>query len=324
MNRSTYFNYIEEKLEFLSFRIKNRGKLNLLDLHIYSETFFADIINRLLNCNLKNMNIIKQNIEGIDLIDEENKIIAQVSATCTKQKVEHSLTKNILKNYNDFHFIFIAISGNADTLRKQTFENPYNIVFSPATDIYDIKSILDLILNMKIEKQIEFYEFIKMELGNNIDMNKIDSNLATIINILSKENLMEITDPPEINKFEINRKIEFNHLLPIREIIDEYKVFYQKLDEKYSEFDKQGANKSLSVFLLLKKLYTQFLNQGKKEDEIFYFIIDASIEIIKNSKNYLEIPYEELEMCVSIIVVDAFIRCKIYKNPEGYHHVITR
>lgn len=39
MNRSTYFNYIEEKLEFLSFRIQNKGKLNILDLHIYSETF---------------------------------------------------------------------------------------------------------------------------------------------------------------------------------------------------------------------------------------------------------------------------------------------
>ena len=111
MNRSHFFNYIEEKLSTLFFRIKARGKINLLDLNIYSETFFADIINRLLNCNLKNMNIIKQNIEGIDLIDEENKIIAQASATYTKQKVEHSLTKNILKNYNDFHFTFLVDTG---------------------------------------------------------------------------------------------------------------------------------------------------------------------------------------------------------------------
>lgn len=45
MNRSTYFNYIEEKLGVLSFRINTRGKINLLDLNIYSETFFADMIN---------------------------------------------------------------------------------------------------------------------------------------------------------------------------------------------------------------------------------------------------------------------------------------
>ena len=33
MKRSEYFNYIEEKLNFLSYRIKSRGKINLLDLN---------------------------------------------------------------------------------------------------------------------------------------------------------------------------------------------------------------------------------------------------------------------------------------------------
>ena len=36
MNRSKYFDYIEEKISFLSYRIKNRGKINLLDLNIHS------------------------------------------------------------------------------------------------------------------------------------------------------------------------------------------------------------------------------------------------------------------------------------------------
>ena len=40
MNRSSYFNYIEEKLNFIVFRIKERGKLNILDLNIYAENFF--------------------------------------------------------------------------------------------------------------------------------------------------------------------------------------------------------------------------------------------------------------------------------------------
>ena len=56
---------------------------------------------------------------------------------------------------------------------------------------------------------------------------------------------------------------------------------------------------------------------------MFFSIIDNLIQLIMKSKNYVEIPYEELEMCVSILVVDAFIRCKIFKNPEGYNHVVT-
>lgn len=96
------------------------------------------------------------------------------------------------------------------------------------------------------------------------------------------------------------------------------------MDEKYIEFDKLGVNKSLSVFSVLSNQYIKLQNENKEDSDIFYSIINNVIEIIQKSKNYVEIPYEELEMCVCIIVVDAFIRCKIFKNPEGYNHVVAR
>ena len=86
MNRQFYFNYIEERLATLEIRIRNRGTLNILDLNIHSETFFAQLIMTVLGFHFDNLNTIKQNIEGIDLIDNDNKIIAQVSATSTKAK----------------------------------------------------------------------------------------------------------------------------------------------------------------------------------------------------------------------------------------------
>lgn len=324
MNRSHYCNYIEERLSTLSYRIKVRGKINLLDLNIYSETFFADLINCLLKYDLKNINCIKQNTEGIDLVDEKNKIIAQVSSTCTKQKIENSLIKEIFENYQGYHFIFIAIVGDADKLRSNTFSNPHKIAFSGIDDIYDMKSLLNIVLNLQIEEQRKLYEFLKNELGNTIDIVKIDTNLASIINILSKEDLTVVTDLPEINSFEILRKIEFNNLILAQPTIDDYKIYYSRLDEKYKEFDKQGVNKSLSVLSVIKSQYNKLLVKTQDSYEIFFSIIDNIIELIRNSRNYIEIPYEELEMCVSILVVDAFIRCKIFKNPEDYKHVTAR
>lgn len=323
MNRTEYFNYIEEKLNILSYRIKNRGKINLLDLNIHSETFFAELMNYLLGYSLKNINPIKQNMEGIDLIDEKNRIIAQVSSTCTKQKIENSLNKEIFEKYACFKFIFIAVVGNADTLRTATYKNPYKAIFSPADNIYDIKSLLNIALNLNIAKQRKLYEFIRDELGNNIDIVKMDSNLAVVINLLSQENLSDIVESPEINSFEITRKIEFNDLMPVKETIDDYKIFYSKLDEKYKEFDKQGVNKSFSVLSVIRNIYNKLAGEISEPQELFYTIMDDVIELIKNSKNYIEIPYEELEICVSILVVDAFIRCKIFKNPEGYNYVIA-
>ncbi|MFL0131295.1 ABC-three component system protein [Tenacibaculum maritimum] len=47
-------------------------------------------------------------------------------------------------------------------------------------------------------------------------------------------------------------------------------------------------------------------------------------EKIINSANFNNMPIDELELCIDVIVVDAFIRCKIFKNPKDYNHVTTR
>ena len=323
MNRSNYFDYIEEKLNVLSYRITERGKLNILNLNIHSETFFADLLNHLYGFNLQNMNISVQNVEAIDLIDKNSKIVAQVSSTCTKQKVENSLSKEIFKEYQGYHFKFVSIAKDAANLRKETFDNPNKVLFNPTEDVIDIGSLLNILLSKSTDIQKEIYDFIKKELGEDIDVVKIESNLATLINILSAENLADPIESPEINVFQIENKITFNDLESVRDDIDDYKIYYHKVDEIYSTFDKEGVNKSFSVLQIIRKQYKTLINSEANSSTVFYSIIDAVIDIVISSKNYIEIPYEELELCVHILVVDAFIRCKIFKNPEGYSHVIT-
>lgn len=323
LNRSYLYNCIEEKLQFLSFHIQNRGKMNLLDLNIQAEVFFMKFINLLMDYELINMNAIEQNAAGIDLIDYKNKIIVQVSSTCTSEKISKSLSKNQLRIYEGYQFIFIAICGEASKLRNKEYENAYSLNFNPKSDIYDLNSLLQSIMNLNIDKQQKIFEFIKMEMQMQFDMVKIDSNLTSIINILAKEDL-SIFEALEINEFEIERKIEFNQLLRMKYIIDDYKVFYSKLDEKYTEFDLLGVNKSRSVLNKIRKEYVNILVDDKKPHEVFLLIIDRIINIIRESANYSPMTIEELEMCVSIIVVDAFIRCKIFENPERYDYAITR
>lgn len=320
-NRSNYFNYITSKLAILSAEINLRGKLNILDLNIHAETFYANLINLVLDLNLINMNVLKQNVAAIDLIDSTNKVFAQVSATATKEKIEKSLSKEILKKYPGYNFKFISISKDAADLKKHTYSNPHGVVFRPDTDIIDITALTRIIISMSIEKQKTVYDFIRKELGSEIDVVKIHSNLAAIINIIALEDLATIEAPPNINSFQIDKKIEFNNLDSVTDTIDEYKPYFHKVDGIYKEFDKQGSNRSRAVLQTMNKQYIALINSNKTPDEIFLQIIENICQIIKNSRNYIEIPYEELDLCVSILVVDAFIRCKVFKNPEGYSYV---
>ena len=317
MNRTRYYNYIEEKLNFLAYRIEKRGKINLLDLNIHSETFFAELFNILYDYNLVNLNYIKQNTEGIDLVDTKNKIIIQISATCTKEKIENSLNKGIYLFYKDYNFKFISISKEVSSKLKATeFENPYNLIFDSQKDILDSTTLLRYILNLEIDKQKILFEFIKKELGEEISTIKVDLNLATIINILAEEDLDFKNTEINTTVFVIEEKINYNNLNGVRELIDDYKIFSVKLDQKYVEFDRGGKNRSTSILQIIRKQYVKLRNEKKDSEEIFYGVVENIIKIIEESANYKKLPFEELEMCVDILVVDAFMRCKIFENPE--------
>lgn len=319
MNRSVYYNYLDERLNLLALRIVGRGKLNILDFHLHSENFYLHFFNKLYGWQLENMNAVQQNVEAIDLIDHTNKIIFQVSATSTKAKIETTLAKNSLANYPGYSFKFISIAKDAADLRKLTFSNPHNISFNPALDIFDVNTILNYIIGLDITRQKDLYQFIKAELGADVDITKLDSNLAAIINILSKEDWSDMSQLSHINSFEIERKITFNNLIRSKMIIDDYKIHYGRVDSKYSEFDSFGKNKSNAVLSSIRKEYIQ--QKGViNDDDLFFAVIDKVVGKILDSANYEEIPIDELELSVNILVVDAFIRCKIFENPENYNY----
>ena len=322
VNRTEYYNYIDEKLHVLAHRIITNGKLNILSLHIHSENFYLHLLNLLYDYKLENLNKYLPNVEAIDLVDNANKIVIQVSSTNTKQKIESALGKKIIKEYSNYTFKFISIAKDASNLRESAFKNPHSISFNPSEDIYDITSILNKILVENIDRQKEIYQFIKKELGDEVDIVKLDSNLATIINILAKEKWDDTNKYDHVNSFEIERKIACNDLDSAKSIIENYRLYYGRVDAKYSEFDRLGHNKSVSVLAAIKREYVKLKN-SENADKVFFAVIDAVKNKVLESPNYVWIPIDELELCVDILVVDAFIRCKVFEDPKGYNYAAS-
>ena len=315
MNRQKYFNSIEEKLTMLATRIEMRGGLNILDMHLHSENFYSHFLNLLFGWDLRNYNTKQQNMAGIDLVDTRNNIVAQVSSTATRHKIESALNKDLSK-YLGFSFKFISISKDAKNLRTKTFANPHNLIFSPNKDILDIRSLLAFIAELDIDSLKELYEFIKKELKGEPDPEKVESNLTTIIKILSKEDWSQGVSGFETVPYDIEAKISYNQLDAARVLIDDYKIHYHRIEKIYSDFDRQGANKSLSILNGIRAEYIALCSVGSP-DQYFFSIIEKVVQKIRASANYTPMPEEELELCVHILVVDAFIRCKIFKNPLG-------
>jgi hypothetical protein len=323
MQRADFYNYIAERLMTLSWRIESRGRLNILDYHLHSENFYRDFFNLLFEWELENLNDSKQNAEGIDLIDRNNKIIIQVSATATKAKIDASLDKPLLKDYDDYTFKFISIARSAENLKGKKYSIQDNLRFNPQDDIYDVDTVLKVINNLSIEKLTDVCEFIRKELGYSSESPKLKSDLTTIIVILAKENLSKIDAEYSLNSFDIERKIEFNNLEASRLLIEDYKIHYQTVDSIYSTYDKMGQNKSLAVLNVFRREYVDnFTNCNG--DELYKIITNNIIGKIKDTHDFGNLSNEELILCVDILMVDAFIRCKIFENPNNYDYAFTR
>lgn len=314
MNRRIMFDYIEKNLNFLAYRIESRSKFNLQEFNIFSESFYRELLNILYDYSLKNLNQINQNFPGVDLIDENNKILIQISSTCNKQKIENSLSKKELIKYKDYKFIFLSISKSGDNLKNKQINNPYNLMFEPNEDILDIQSILNIILYSDINKINKLYNLIKEESQKEIDDNKLPSNLTKVINVLSNE-ISKANDKIEV-EFVIEDKINYNKLYKVREVIEDYANYSNILVNIYNEFDLEGKNVSFFVINKIKNEYNKLKLEENDNNKLFYNLIDKIIEIVINSKNYKELTIEELEDSVKILVVDTFMRCKIFEKPR--------
>jgi hypothetical protein len=305
LTSKTYLDLCTKKLSILVCEIEIRGHLNILDLNIHAENFYARLLNLIFGYSLSNLNATTQNAAGIDLIDHTAKVVLQVSATATKAKVEASLAKD-LTSYVGYSFKFVALTTDASSLKSKTFVNPH---------IFDVKAISGIILALDLSRQQQIYQFLKTEmLSLDIEVPS-DSNLATLINILGGEDLRVQNQTGTPIPFNVDSKITFNNLNTAAQIIEDHKIYYHKVENLYSTFDQAGKNKSTSVLSAFNNVYLR-LSMQFKDDELFFEIVQHMIDVVKNSSNYVAMTLEELELCINILTADAFIRCRIFKNPK--------
>lgn len=322
MNSQFCYNYISEKIELLALQIIDNGRLNLLNLNIHAETFYRELLNMLYDYRLKGVNTITANTEAIDLYDEHNKLTIQVTSQCTVSKINATLKKKALKSLAEkgYRIKFVFIAHDANKLRAKEYNNLHKISFAPKEDILDKHTILSAIRDSKIEVLIAIYELMLKEFEPLINQQKISSNLSEIINLLSKEDLTDTSEglATDLRSFDIDEKISFNDLGLIKETtIDEYKNYLGKLERLYNQFDQFGTNKKLSVFRRLTSFYeVELINSETSAVQKFFNVIDKTYRYVRSSSNLDSIPDEELRMCIKIVVVDAFIRCKIFKKPS--------
>ena len=318
MNRDIYVAKIKILLNILKHEIKDSGKLNLLDINVHAEDFYRDLLNLVYSWQLQNMNQWNQNAAGGDLWYDNVKIVIQVSSTSTKDKIQSSIDKLSAEQFAGYRFKFLRIDGDVIKLRKELYKT-HDIVFEPSVDIIDISTLLKDIAHLDIDRLKKVCELCEKEIVP-LDTPKVtETDLAIVVKALAT-NVKDWSKDRRPIEFDVEKKIDFNHLEGRKRLINDYKLYIGKLNAVYGEFVDNGTDYSFIILQNLNDIYSRYFGQYES-NALFDKIVDETRVVALNSRSAEDIPVDRLNVCINVIVVDAFIRCRIFEDPEGYSYV---
>jgi len=307
---------IIDRLSILSTEVTLRGTLNLLDVNVISEHLYNDILNIIYGWKLENANFSSQNIKAIDLIDNVNKIVVQVSSDNSKKKIQDSLDKLDSAKYNGYSFKFVSIAKKADNLKKNKFIVPTDIFFDAEEDIYDIKRIIRNAQALDADTIACLAEYLNKNIAAATCQKIRPSVITYVINCLSDIDLSEAGLDHDFKQFDFLPKVNINSLVRWGKAIEELSVYSITVDKIYSQYDIEAANKSTAVLFSLHKMYLKLKDQYQG-DELFDCLLEIVYETVDGDETCnVTLTKEELEMDISIVLVDAFLKCRIFEKPE--------
>jgi hypothetical protein len=158
----------------------------------------------------------------------------------------------------------------------------------------------------------------------NKSMKKNPSMLKNSINAIASLDFGDLNEIEVLDLFDPKEKISFNDIKRNVSLIHEYKNYYHRINKLYDELEFEGSIKKEKLLRNIKLLYNEI--KGKyvlNHSDIQTIIRDNSDNILDDIYHALLIKMqdsffweEDIVFGVRLIMVDAFLRCKILEEPR--------
>ena len=175
---------------------------------------------------------------------------------------------------------------------------------------------------LRVMKKEHEKNIASLQIGENT-IAKYPSVLSIVINQIGSSLLEDEFETIGKKAPITEEKILYNDVITYKPIIEEYSIYQGKLNSIYEEIEKQGSSKKSFLLQNIKSLYLK--EKGKYDsievirdnsDLIFENIENEIWRILESSSNLSpSLPIESIKMGILIVMVDAFMRCKILEEP---------
>ena len=148
--------------------------------------------------------------------------------------------------------------------------------------------------------------------------------LKNAINALAEVDLEEFESEQDIEVFDISAKLNHNSVKKYYPLIQEYKAHHQKINSLYDELEAQGSLKKSKILKNIRGCYLRakgkYVDNGDVSlDKIRKHADDIIDDILSELYMNLDkqgIYEDDIIIGLDLIMVDAFMRCKILEEPS--------
>jgi len=281
--------YIREKLLFIKLKVEQDTKSGLFDINKYGEDIFMHLLNSSYGFKISNANdVFYDNFPAIDLIDEENELLIQVTSTLSTQKIYSTIKKKDenkeLKKYKDYKLKMCYIAGAPDFNEQESLNLKEKGINEE--DLLDLDTIISIAQNDQ-QKCNDIYYTLNQRLDSkayNLDvenhfnkfeeLNKKTTKKLSSYNqdfddfLQSNNNVLEVFGTGGHGKSHL-----LKHLASLK---NEYTpIIFTKQDNVEADLQKLDFTKQ---YLLLYDDIDRFLENGITS--IFSSLIDSGSKII--------------------------------------------
>ena len=314
MKRARLIDDIVKRITLLSSIVRCKSKNNLHSDNVVAENVYRDIYNIIEKSSYKNLNQEENNFPGGDLIDEKQKKLIQVTSDLSFKKIKETVRKLDIERFEGFSLEIIIMGERRSKYKGDCLPTSY-IVFDYSTNIVDNPAFVNRIKNLTFDQIESIQKILEKEIPYPKPRNLNATHLGCFIEVLSQSGHIEPGKVMCKKSFEIEKKIQYNELRNKTLFIRDRSLYSKKLERVYQEYDMLTKNKSMYVIDAISRIYLTAPDTLSGEG-LFSYILQKVKDKIIDAANALGVYEDELDFYVDIIVVDTFVRCKIFSPPD--------
>ena len=328
--------YESERLDFcfafLVTRIRFRNVKGFTDINRYVENFFLPLASQVFDTQLKWTNQDKSNYEFIDLRDEDNSVIVQVTTNRKKEKLLECI-RGCREHYPHARLYYLLLSEDIPLYNKETLDQmeEHDSYFDPGRQLLSLGKFTNMVMELPDDRRKVVMRLVENSAGsfrNDYQQETRDSSYTQLNDLFWKyaasfscdDYLVGLNSHPAIICSAIQRGLAVNQKTQITGHGTDtvWSVFSNLLEGGYHTnlvevIGEPGAGKSTLLFQLAYHYRSQFDIFLVQRPEAWELLAGMKFEkpvlILLNEIEPLENNWKEVPGLISAAAANGCIVC---------------